>query len=423
MCCFLFAENLMKQKTPQEKKNIVVLGGGFGGVRAALDLNNYLHDDTEYEIVLIDRRDYQTYNSALYEAATTQHGLVEAKKVKRTVTIPHAEIFAKTKVKVFKGYVERIELQDGKIVTDSRVVPFDYLVIALGSVADFYGIPNLDKYGFTLKSLEDAIMIRNRIEDLVVKKDSGRIVIGGGGFAGTEFAGEVHNLLKHECKQHQKDLNNYKVLIVEGATNFIPGLSEKVSNTIAGRIEDMGIEAKFSTLITDAGKDFVTLNNKERVDCDLLIWTGGVRSIRLPLDVELDRDKKDRTAVEPSLNLKRFPNVFLIGDNAAALDPKTKKPLTMTAQEAIHQAKYAAKNIYRMINEKPLLPYIPGPVRFVIPVTGKYAVMYTPSVIISGFPGWVIRKAADLRYFLTILPIMTAIRYWLFENKIFMKND
>src|SRR6185503_6500208 len=124
---------------------------------------------------------------------------------------PFAEIFQKSKVKVFKGYIDRIDLRDGKVVTDSRIIPFNYLVIAMGSIADFYGIPNLDKYGFTLKSIEDAIMIRNRIEDLVVKKDSAQIVIGGGGFAGAEFAGEVHNLLKHECKHHEKELDNFKV--------------------------------------------------------------------------------------------------------------------------------------------------------------------------------------------------------------------
>jgi NADH dehydrogenase len=410
-------------KTPQEKKNIVILGGGFAGIRAALDLNNYLHDDLDYEIILVDRRDYQTYYSALYEAATTEHAQVDAKKVKRTVTIPFTEVFGKTRVKVFKGYIDRIDMTEGKIVTDSRIIPYDYLVIAMGSVADFYGIPNLDKYGFTLKSLEDAIMIRNRIEELVVKKDSGRIVIGGAGFAGTEFAGEVHNLLKHECMHHKKDSNNFKVLVVEGGTNYLSGLSEKVSAIIAARMGHMGIETQFSTLITEAGKDYVVLNNKDRIESDLLIWTGGVRSCRLPIDVELDRDKKDRTSVEHSLNLKNHPRVFIAGDNACVIDQASKKPVAQTAQEAINQGKYVARNIYRMIREKPLMPYQPGSIRFIIPVTGKFAVFYSPSLIISGFAGWCVRKAADLRYFISILPWMSAFKYWFFENKIFLKND
>jgi len=410
-------------KQNQEKKRVVILGGGFAGVSASLALSEYIGDNPEYEIVLIDRHDYHLYHAALYEAATTEHRQIAARKVKKTVTIPLGDIFRKRSVKVFKAFVEKVDLGNGQIMTDSRVVYFDYLLIALGSIADFYGIPGLDKYGFTLKSLEDAVMIRNRIEDIISKKDSGQIIIGGGGFAGVEFAGELRNLIKHECKAHGKKPENFKIMIVEGAINYLPGLSEKVSKLVAARLAGLGIEGRFSTLLTHAEKDFLTLNNKEQVACDLLIWTGGVRSCRLPVLEDLERDKKDRTAATEFLNLKKFPNVFVAGDDACILDPQTKKPLPQTAQEAIHQGRHAAKNIYRLVQGRPLLPYHSGPVRFVIPVSGKYAILYTPNLIIHGLFGWLIRKTADLRYFLSVLPFFTALRYWLFENEIFMKND
>jgi len=413
----------MKQKTIPEKKQIVILGGGFAGIRAALDLNNYLHDDDQFEIVLVDRRDYQTFYSALYEAATTEHWQIEARSVKRTVTIPLIDVFKNTRVKVFKAFIERIDLQDGKVVTDSRIIAFDYLIISMGSVANYFGIPNLDKFSFTLKSLEDAIMIRNKVEDLVTKKDSAQIVIGGAGFAGTEFAGELHNLLKHECAHHNKDLSKFKILIVEGGTYFLPGLPEKVSSVIAPRMAQMGIESRFSTLITEAGSNYVMLNNKERVEMDMLIWTGGVKAIKLPVEAELPRDKSDRIGVEQTLNLRSFPNVFLAGDVACALDPKTKKVVLQTAQEAISQGKHVATNVYRMIKNKNLLPYDPISVKFIVPVAGKFAVFYTPNLMTSGFAGWVIRKAADLRYFMSVLPFFTALKFWLFANQIFMKND
>lgn len=406
-----------------KKKNIVIVGGGFAGVRVALGLNNYLHDNEEYEILLIDRKDYQTYSPGLYEAATTEHGLVEEKKVKRTVTIPFSDIFGKTNVKVFKGFVDRIDTAGRKVVTDSRIIPFDYLVCAMGSIADFYGIANLDKYGFTLKSLEDAIMIRNRIEDMVMKKDGARIIIGGGGFTGTEFAGELHNLLKHECRHHEKDPTKFKILIIEGGVGLLPGLSGKVSAIAAARISQMGIETKFSSLITEVGKDFVMLNMKERIDSDLLVWTGGVRSLKLPLDCELELDKKDRAATTPSLNLSNCPNIFIAGDNLAFMDPQTKKFVPQTAQEAVNQAKFVSRNIYRTIKGKSLMAYIPGSTRYVIPITGKFAIFYSSNLIVAGFTGWVIRKFADLRYFLSVLPLTKALGYWLFENKIFMKND
>lgn len=401
----------------------MVLGGGFAGVRAALDLHNYLHDSSNVEIILIDRRDYHTYHSGLYEAATTMHSEVKANKVKRTVAIPLTDIFTGTKVKLFKAFIERIDFENQQIVTDSRVLPYDYLLTSMGSVADFYDIPNLDKYGFTLKSLEDAIMLRNRVEDLVVKKDSAQIIIGGGGFAGVEFAGELCNLLKHECMEHGKELKKFKITVVEGGTGYLSGLSEKVSVMIAERLGQMGVEGRFSSLITDTGKDCVVINMKEKIDCDLLIWTGGVKCAPLPVEETFEHDKKGRTIVSEFLNLPKYPNVFLAGDNACVIDPVTKRAALQTAPEAIDQGVIAAKNISRSLKGKALLPYHAGPTRYIIPVSGKYAIFYTPNLIITGKLGWLIRKAADLRYFMSVLPWATALKYWIFENHIFMKND
>ncbi|MBX4205493.1 MAG: FAD-dependent oxidoreductase [Candidatus Doudnabacteria bacterium] len=403
-------------KPNEEKQSIVILGGGFAGMRAALDLAHYLASDEDFEIILVDRKDYQTYYSGLYEAATTEHALIDAKKVKRTVAIPLDEVFAKTKVKVFKAYIDSIDLDNGKIVTDSRILSFDYLVVAMG--------PGLEKFSFPLKSLEDAIMIRNRVEDIITKKDSATLVIGGGGFAGAEFAGELYNLIQKECHHHNKDAKNFKLLVVEGGTSYLPGLPENVSRMVGLRLQSLGIEARFSTLITEAGKDYIMLNKTERVDCDLLIWTGGVRAVKLPLiNCTIDCDKKDRVLISDSLNLRKHERVFIAGDTGGFIDPLTKKAVAQTAQEAIHQGKLVAKNVYRMIKAKPLLPYHPGPTRFIIPVSGKHAILYTQYLVLGGFPGWVTRRGADLRYFLSILPIFKALKLWFFENNVFMKND
>lgn len=415
----------MKQKisSNEEVKNILVLGGGFAGVRAALDIGEYFKHLPEYQVILVNRKDYHEYHAAFYEAATTQHGLVEARRVKRAVTVPLGQIFQRSKTKFFKGYIESIDLDNGHVVTDSRILPYDYLVIAMGSVADYYGIPNLDRYGFPLKSLEDAIMIRNRVEEIVTKKDSSTFVIGGGGFAGAEFAGELDGLIRHECMVHDKKPENFKLMIVEGAPSLLPGLSERVAQILHKRLSSKKIEMRFSTLITEAGKDYVQLNKTEKVPCDLLVWTGGVRSLRLPVAQDLERDKKDRTAVTDFMNLKKYPRVFLAGDNAGYVDPRSKKPVPQTAQEAIRQGTLVAKNVFRIATNKNLLPYSPGPSRFAIPAAGKFAVFYTPNLIISGFAGWVIRRLIDLKYFMSILPFFSAINYWLFETRLFTKND
>jgi NADH:ubiquinone reductase (H+-translocating) len=414
---------MKSRQTKKEKKRIVILGGGFAGVRAALDLSEYLRNMDNYEIILIDKRDYHTYYSALYEAATAQHEYVEAKRVKSAVTIPLSQIFTRTKVKVFKGFIENVDIDDGKIYTDSQVIYFDYLVTSMGSVTDFFGIPGLDKFGFTLKSVDDAIMIRNKIEEVVSQKEEANLVIGGGGFAGVEFAGEVYNLLKHECKVHKKNLKQFSITIVEGGPGYLSGLSGKVSNLAQERLKARGINARFSTLLTEAGSDYVMLDKQERLPTDVLIWTGGVRSCRVPFLNELEIDKKDRTYTTKYLNTKQFTNVFIAGDNLCFIDKRTKKPLPQTAQEAIRHGSHVAKNIYRLIRGKELMPYSAGPTRFVIPISGKYAIMYTKNIIISGFVGWVIRRLVDLRYFLSILPLWQAFKLWWFETDLFIEND
>jgi len=413
----------MKRNRAGTKKQIVVLGGGFAGVRAVLDLDNYLRDHDDYEITLVDRRDYQCFYAGLYEAATTEHKSVRAAKVKRAVTIPFENILKGSKVNFLKAYINRIELANKKVFTDSKVLDFDYLVVAMGSVPDYANIPGVEKYGFSLKSLEEAIMIRNRVEDIVTKKESGRIVIAGGGYAGTEFAGELYNLVKIECKRLNKDASKFKILIVDGTTTFLPGLPENVIALVSKRIQELGIETKFSTLVTEAGANYLVLNMKDRIDCDLLVWTAGVKSCKLPFDEEFSQDKKDRTIVSEYLNLQKFPNVFLAGDNQCSINSATKRTAGQTSVEAIRQGKVVAKNIFRLIECQKLLPYSVSSSRLIIPMSGKYAIYYTPNLVIAGFTGWVFRKFADLKYFFSILPIFKALRLWVFENKIFIKND
>lgn len=413
----------MKLKNSSGKKNIVILGGGFAGVRAALDIYNYLHDHSGVEIILIDRRDYQTYHAGLYEAATTRHSQIAAMKVKKTVTIPLADIFSSTKVKVFKAFIERIDFANQEVITDSRAIKYDYLVSCMGSIPDFYDIPNLDKYGFTLCSMEDAVMLRNRIEDLIKNRESGKIVVGGGGFAGVEFLGELHNLIRHECSEHGKKLENFPITVVEGGTGYLSALSAKVSAMVQERLSGMMIQTKFSSLITDTAKDHVVINMKERLDYDLLVWTGGVRAASVEMGEVFEHDRKGRTVVTEFLNLKKYPNVFVAGDGACFVDPVTKKPAAQTAVEAIRQGELVAKNISRLVKGKELLTYHAGSTRYLIPVSGKYAIFYTPNLLIAGKLAWIMRKFADLRYFMSVLPWSKALAYWVFENKVFMAND
>jgi NADH:ubiquinone reductase (H+-translocating) len=406
-----------------EKKNIVILGAGFAGIRAALSLNDLLKDDSGHEIILVDKKDYHLYHCALYEVATTEKAAAEGKKARELATIPLGQIFSRTKVRVFKARVEDIDLDGGMVVTDSKILNYNYLLVALGSVADFNGVESFEKFAFSLKSLEDAVMIRNRISEIIAKKDSGRVIIAGAGLTGSEFSGEAALLVKHLCAKEGKDPAKFEILVVDGGTNFLPGFPENVSEIVSKRLVFAGVKSRFQSLITNATSSAVTINNREELECDLLVWAGGVKSAKLKALSLLERDKKDRVAVTEFLNLRKYPRVFWAGDSALVLSDSSAKPAPQTAYEAIAQGNMAAKNIFRMIQKKPLVPYLSQSLRFVIPLSGKFAAYYSPNLVFSGFFGWLLRRVIDLRYFLSILPFGSALLLWFKENRVFVKND
>lgn len=407
-----------------EKKQIVILGGGFAGVRAALDLSELIKENPGYQIVLVDKKDGQVYHPALYEAATTEHDLVEARKVKQAVSFPYTEVFKNSNVVCLKAYVEDIDFENGLVQTESGPRSFTYLVIALGSQPNYYGIPDLTKYAFPLKTFEDAIMIRNRVADIVSKKDKATIIIGGAGVSGVEFAAELRGLIKLLSKKYGKTPSAYKILMVEGATDFLPNLTVKASEAVSDRLRDkFQIETQFSTLVTEAGNGFVVLSNREKVGCDLLVWTGGIKSVRLPAFSLLERDKNDRLVVTDCLNLKKYPNVFVAGDLAAFKNMDTKKGLPQTKAEAVSQGSHVAKNIFRMIAREAPIAYSAKLRGYAFQVGGKYAVYHSRDLIMSGRIAWLIKRWKDWMYLRSVLPFPKAVKIWVTGSEIFTKND
>lgn len=406
-----------------EKRQVVILGGGFAGVRSALDLAEGLKG-SEYQVLLIDRRDSQVYHPSLYEAATTEHGLVDPRKVKQAVTLPYSAIFRNRGVVFLKAYVEDIDFDRGLVRTDSGEISYAYLLVALGSQPNYYGIPELPEHAFPLKTFEDAIMIRNRLADILNKRESGRIIVGGAGVSGVEFAAELRGLVRHLSAKHGRRPENYQIVMVEGATDFLPNLTEKAAQAVSARLKDrFNIETRFSTLITEAGSGYVTLNNRERLDCDLLVWTGGIRSVRLPAFSALERDKTDRIVVTENLNLKKHPNVFFAGDMTGLRNWETKKPLPQTKTEAISQGRHAAKNILRMIDRGRPLPYSSTQSGYAFQVGGRYAVYHSKDLIMSGWLAWLIKRWKDWLYLRSVMPFSKAAKVWIIGSEIFIKND
>lgn len=409
-----------------QKQKIIIIGGGFGGVRCAKDLARFLND--QVEIVLIDQNDYQLYYPALYEVATATKDSAGAWRLKNTATLPLEAMLKNTGGKIIQGVVERIDLASKLVVVDGGEINFDWLVVSAGSKEEFYEIPGAQQYTHPLKSFSQCIHLRNlteqRIQEVGGSSKEVRFVIAGGGFAATEFAGELRNYLLKLAKKYSVPKESIKLAIVEGAFSLLPGLNPKVSALAQKRLASFDISFKFNSRITEVGENYLILSNGEKLSADLIVWAAGVRGCGDKFGLSFV-DQKGRFSVDSTLRLKENQNTFVIGDVNCFVNEQVKKPLPQLAQVAIGEGRYVASTINKIINNLEVASYKPSNYGFIIPVSGKYAIFCSANghIIISGFLGWSMRRFADLRYFLSVLPFWFALKIWWSENILYIKND
>lgn len=414
---------------------IVILGAGFGGLKAAFTLVKKLKKQIiahqKVEVVLIDRNNYHTYTPTLYEAATTSKNSANYPLLKALVAFPIKDLLNGLPVRFIHDSVSAIDLIKGDVVCDSgQTLKFDYLLLAPGSETNYFDIPGLKDNSLALKTFIDAVKIRDAVFELAQTKRHGiKILIGGGGSTGVELAGELQEWIC-ELQEEFKECD-VKTTIVEGAPNILPGFDQRVVKKIKERLEKLGVEIINNELITEVQKGMAKLKSGKNLTFDLLVWTGGVKAPALIAGLLLKTEKRGRIEVVGLLeclpqtpDLKLYGKVYAIGDAICFYDPETQKPIPGVARAAISQAAIAAHNIACDINNdsrhknfKPIdYPYI-------IPAGGKWAVAKIGPFVIAGFFGWVIKLLVELNYLRSIMPLGKALKTWLKAISIFIKND
>ncbi|MDP6328150.1 MAG: NAD(P)/FAD-dependent oxidoreductase [Nitrosopumilus sp.] len=353
----------------RNKKKIIILGGGFAGVECARQLESEFGNDPKIELVMVSEDNFLLFTPMLPQVAS---GMIET----RHIVLPIRTICQKTKF--YEGRVKNIDPY-GKLVTlwgtsDKRSISihYDFLVVALGSETNFFGMANVEKNAYTMKTLNDAVMLRNRVIDMleqaenetdpILRKSFLNFVVVGGGFAGIETAGELMDLLldarKHYPTIHKDDL---KVIVLEALPIILPGFNEKLAEFAKEKMVDRGIEIRLQTAVTSFDGNEVTTkaleqNPKNSTDESIvdairtktLIWTAGVTPVNTIKRSMLKTDR-GKVIINEYLEAEGFPNVFAIGDCALFLNSETKRPFPPTAQIAEAQAKTAAKNLKAVI--------------------------------------------------------------------------
>ena len=240
--------------------NTVILGGGFAGIRAALTLKN----NKNVHVTVIDKNSFHTFTPSLYEVATSE-------EPQKNVAIPYSDIFNKS-IEFRQGSIKKIDTENKKIVLDSnRVLLYDYLIFALGSESADFGVPGINEYGIPLKTLEDAVRIKSAL------KNAKKIVVGGGGFSGTEIACE---LATHK--------SNLSVTLVQGSPVLLKELGGGISNLARKRLEEGNVHLILGEHIKSVTKTFIELEGGRKLSYDIFIWTGGVKPNNLLGKIEVN---------------------------------------------------------------------------------------------------------------------------------------
>ena len=353
------------------KKRIVVLGGGFAGVQCTQKLEELFKDDSEIEIVIVSEDNFLLFTPMLPQVAS---GMIETRHIVMPIrSITKKGIFYEGKVKNIDPYGKIVNLW-GSGNKRGISLHYDFLVVALGSETNFFGMSDLEKNAYQMKTLNDAVMVRNRIIDMleqaenetnpILKQSLLRFVIVGGGFAGIETAGEIMDLLLDVRKYYPNiSRDDIKVVVLEALPNILPGFSDDLAKFAQKKLSEHGIDIRLQTAVTsfdgdevmtkrlDGAKDKVDESMIDSIQSKTVIWTAGVTPVNT-IKRSLFKTDKGKIVVDRFLEVKDFPEVFAIGDCALFYDPKTNRPFAPTAQLAEAQAKIAAKNLHALIRNK-----------------------------------------------------------------------
>ncbi|MBI4132020.1 MAG: NAD(P)/FAD-dependent oxidoreductase [Candidatus Sungbacteria bacterium] len=410
------------------RRNIVVLGAGFGGITALLKLYRGLKRRRllgRYNLVLANRSAYHLYTPSLYEIAAIPKNEADALRLKNTICIPASDIMDRLPGARFIGE-EAVRLDPERHVitfASGNRMNFEYLIVALGAQTNFFGIPGMERFSFPLKTFEDALRLRNRIEELAAANKDGAlgILVGGGGATGVEIAAELVNFLCYLKKRMRDGACREEITLIEASPEILPGFSDEIIRRTKRRLIALGVKILTGKRIQEVRPYEIILDGSV-LPYHLLVWAGGVRPSSVLSGFGLSTDERGGIVVNEFLEAMASsgPNetrnsgrIYAIGDNMSFRHPKTQRPLAGNVPVAESSARLASFNILAAIAGKERMPFRPlARYPFILAVGGKYAVTDLVIVKFFGFAGWALKQLVELRYLLFILPIKKAAAVW-----------
>jgi len=411
------------------KKRILVLGGGFAGVDCTRKLESYFHSNYDIEITLVSDDNFLLFTPMLPQ-------IVAGTVAPRHIVMPLRALCKKARI--YESVVRDIDPVQQHVTlegTPEKIgvrIHYDYLVIALGSETNFFGLKNVEKYSFTMKTLADAISLRNRLIDMLEQAENEKnpkikerlltFVIVGGGFAGVETAGEINDFL-HEAVSyyHNTKKEDIHVILVEAVSTILQGFNKRLTEYAHNKLEKNGIKIILENAVTSIdgknvilnklSKPSVGIDSKNIINSHTLVWTAGVTPVEI-IQNSIFKIKKGKIIVNEFLEIPNHPGVFAIGD-CSQFDDEVNNKFPPTAQLAEAHAKLVAYNIKQTIENKEKRKF-EYKWKGQSAIIGKhYGIAEVMGMKITGFWAWILWR----NYYLTKMPnVEKRIRVWLDWN-------
>lgn len=380
------------------RKEILILGGGYGGLLSALSAREYLTPQ-EANITVINRIES-------HQIITELHRLAAGNVTEKAVSLPLTKLFKGRNINVRVGNVEAIDTKGRRVQTDDGAsYRYDKLVVALGSETNYFGIPGLEENSLTLKSVADANRIFAHVKERVKEYAQARnkvdatIVVGGGGLTGSELVGELADELPGICQQYGVDFEEIELVLVEAMPSILPMFSPELIERAQTSLEQRGVKFYTSLPITEVDGTKVTLKDGTVIETSTMIWTGGVRAHSLVAEsgVEVNRGF---ASVNEHLQSVSDPDVFFAGDCAVVFAPGAERPYPPTAQLAWQMGELIGENIAAALKGMRMKQFHPEFSGTLASLGRKDAIgaIGETGIELKGVPASVMKKASHARY-------------------------
>lgn len=374
---------------------VVILGAGYGGLMTAVRLQRDL-EYNEAEVLLVNKHDYHYMKTHLHEPAA---GTASQEAVKVNID----EIINTSLIGFRKGTVTAIKPKEKRVVLEDGELGYDVLVIALGSETETFGIEGLREHAFGITSLHSVRIIREHIEGIFVRArelegDEGdfTFVVGGAGFTGIEFVGELADRLPVLCEQYGVPREKVRLINIEAAPTILPGFDQELVDYAIDQLMGRGVQFLIKRPIKACSAGGIELADGERIATKTVIWTGGVRGNHVVEEAGFEA-KRGRVKVDEYLRPPGYEDLFIIGDVSVVFNEEG-RPYPPTAQIAVQQGEVCAENLIAMIRGGSLRKFVPQIQGTLASLGRRKGIGVVGKMKLRGEAALWLKRASDLRY-------------------------